>query len=291
MRPRGPLYDAHRVTRAPRVALAGGERAIVVEHAMDGETVAIRVLASFEPSEDERDRALYAARGLAALDDDPTDFYAMVKGHALLGRLVRDRDVRMTRTPTVFEAFAEMVLGQLVTSQEARASKRRLWAHAGALVPGTDLRAAPTAREVMDVPPWKLREMGVGARRVSALREGAKRGDALERLREREPEDAMGALESLRGVGPWTSNGVAASALGYADAVPFGDLWVPRLVTEALGGGPDGDDETLLAVLAPFRPHRARVCRVLEEGAPRPDTEPPRRAPRVDRHRRMPWRY
>jgi 3-methyladenine DNA glycosylase/8-oxoguanine DNA glycosylase len=292
--PRGALYDARRVTRAPRVALAGGADPLVAAFSHGDGAVTIELLSARELPAEALERALHAARGLMALDDDPTEFIELARAHPLLRRWLRDRDPRMARVPTVFEAFAEAVLGQLVTSQEARASQRRLWKCAGLLVPGTDLLAAPTAQAVADLPAWKLREIGVGTKRATTLRTGAKRGPALERLRERAPEDAMQALESLPGVGPWTSNGVAASAFGYADAVPLGDLWSPRAVTAAFGGGPDGTDETMLAALAPFRPHRARVVRLVEASSGAragAGDDPPRRVPRVDKHRRMPWRY
>ncbi|MCA9584397.1 MAG: hypothetical protein KC657_03470 [Myxococcales bacterium] len=292
--PRGPLYDPRRVARTPHVALQGGSDPLVASFSYSDGAVGIELRSSRELPAERLERALDAARGLMALDDDPTEFVEMARAHPLLRRWIRDRDPRMTRVPTVFEAFAEAVLGQLVTSQEARASQRRLWKHAGLLVPGTALLAAPTARAVADLPAWKLREIGVGSKRATTLRAGARRGDALERLRAREPEDAMRALESMPGVGPWTSNGVAASAFGYADAVPLGDLWSPSVVTAALGGGTGGTDETMLAVLAPFRPHRARVVRLIEaNGGPREVASdgPPPRKPRVDKHRRMPWRY
>ncbi|MFO0674389.1 MAG: hypothetical protein U0235_33070, partial [Polyangiaceae bacterium] len=215
-----------------------------------------------------------------------------------LGPLAKQHSPRLKRVPTVFEAFAEAVIAQLVTSDEAEDARKRLWAHAGLLIDGTRLRAAPTAEAVRAVPSWKMHAIGVGSRRFVTLHEGAKRGVAIERVaREHahEPEIFMEKLCSLRGVGPWTANRVAKNALGYADAVPVGDFHAPRVVTEALTEGRirDGDDAAMLEALAPFRPHRARVVALIERGwIARSPALPsaPRRRPRVDRHRREPWR-
>jgi 3-methyladenine DNA glycosylase/8-oxoguanine DNA glycosylase len=100
-------------------------------------------------------------------------------------------------------------------------------------------------------------------------------------------------LQSLHGVGPWTANLVARSALGYSDAVPIGDCHAPYVVTGALTGI-EGDDDAMLAALEPFRPHRARVVVLLDRAqfARRGvSSVPRRRLPRVDPHRREPWKY
>jgi 3-methyladenine DNA glycosylase/8-oxoguanine DNA glycosylase len=188
------------------------------------------------------------------------------------------------------------VIEQLVTGFEARVSVRRLWRIAGAPVPNTTLRAAPTAEQVTRVPMWKMHELGIGSRRAAALREGAHRGAALERLRSHPPEVAVEKIQSLPGVGPWTANAVARSGLGWSDAVPVGDFHAPYTIASALGGrddltreSPAEADAAMLEALEPFRPHRARVSLLLEGYVPAGQRR--WRLPRVDPHRREPWRY
>lgn len=283
--PRGGRYDARPIQRWPVRALRGGADGLAVGMALRGGEVEIVVFARGACSDDDAARTVEIGRGLAGVDDDPSGFVASVRRHPVLGPLVRRHDPRMTRTPTLFESLTEAILEQLVTVAEARAAMRRLWRLAGELIPGTSLRAAPTSGRIRDVPMWTLRAIGVGARRAVTLHACARRGAAIERLRELSPEVAMEKLESLRGIGPWTSNRVARAALGFADAVPVGDLHAPRLVTEALTGTP-GDDEAMLAALEPLRPHRARVVKLLEESLVRAGP-----LPRVDRHRRRPWAF
>jgi 3-methyladenine DNA glycosylase/8-oxoguanine DNA glycosylase len=84
-------------------------------------------------------------------------------------------------------------------------------------------------------------------------------------------------LRSLPGIGIWTTATVAHLVQGDADAVPVGDWHLPSMVAWALAGERRADDARMLELLEPFRPHRARVWRLIEAGAPMP----PRRAPRA----------
>ena len=82
----------------------------------------------------------------------------------------------------------------------------------------------------------------------------------------------------------WTAAEVGARALGDADAVPFGDYHVGKDVGAALAGRPL-DDSELAEVLAPWRPHRFRVVRlIMLSPLTRSEKRGPR-APRVDYRR------
>lgn len=292
VRPKGPRFHASPLKRFPIRALRGGPDGLGAAYALRPEGIAITILARGECSDEDTAWALDAARGLAALDDDPTEFFAIARQHPLVERLARRYDCRLPRSVTVFESFARLVIEQLVTTWEARTSTRKLFGHAGQLVEGTRLRAAPTPKAVLGVPPWKMHAFGIGIRRVRTLREGARRGAALERLRAIDPAIAIEKMQSLPGVGPWTANGVARAAFAYADAVPVADFHAHDVVSLALTGE-RGDDARMLELLEPFRPHRARVAKLLMMGEvfeALPNVRP-RPLPRIDPHRREPWRY
>jgi|GEM_PF-1529300 len=293
--PRGGRYDVRPLRRRPVRALRGGPQALVAAFGVRDGGVEITLLATApECPASDVEWAMASARAMVAVDDDPTEFLAIADRHPLIATLAKRFDCRLVRTPTVFEAFTRTVIEQLVTTFEASASIRRLTWIAGAVVPGTTLRAAPTSHAVLEVPPWKLHAIGIGSRRSRTLREGARRAAALERLRDVDPELAATKLESLPGVGPWTANLVARAALGWADAVPVRDFHAHYVVTEALTGE-RGDDDAMLEVLAPFRPHRARVVELIMQGQIAdvlPGFERMRRPlPRIDPHRREPWKY
>ncbi|MBI2392886.1 MAG: DNA-3-methyladenine glycosylase 2 family protein [Deltaproteobacteria bacterium] len=292
--PRGGRYELRLVLGRRRMrALAGGDDAIVASFSEDDDgQVAIEILAAGAAPPEAVDRAIEQAIGIAGLDDDPGDFPRLARAHPTLARLHRRYEgARLGRTATVFESFAASVIEQLVTFDEARAARNRMVQRYGARVPGSTLIAFPTAEAVAKIPAYDLRALGVGLRRATTLLQGAARGRRLEALRARAPDDAMAALQSLRGVGPWTANKVAIEALGHADGVLVGDAGAPFVVTMALTGLAGGDDE-MLACLEPYRPHRARVLElfhlafVFEHAVP----GVPRRAPpTIDPHRRRPW--
>lgn len=286
-RPKGPLYDPRRLLRRPIRALRGGEDGIAVAFAAKAGAIAVDVLARGQHDDEDVARAMDAARGIAALDDDPSEFYAMANKHPVLAEHARRFDVRVARMATVFEAFTNAVIEQLVTGYESRNSIMRLGWIAGEAIEGTRHRAPPTVEGVKRVPMWKMHAIGIGSRRAAALRSGALRGPALERLREVDPETAITKLMSLRGVGPWTANAVARDGLGWADAVPIADCHAPYLVTGALGGEEAGDEE-MVRLLEPFRPHRTRVVILIERGHQAAGRY---RVPRVDAHRREPWKF
>jgi 3-methyladenine DNA glycosylase/8-oxoguanine DNA glycosylase len=102
------------------------------------------------------------------------------------------------------------------------------------------------------------------------IRRAAARAPALERLataRTRaELDAARAALESLPGIGGWTSAEVARLALGDPDAVSVHDFHLPNLVGWNLAGEPRGTDERMLELLEPYRGQRGRVQRLLEAG-------------------------
>lgn len=292
VRPKGPRFHASRLRKFPIRALRGGPDGLGVAYALKPEGIAVTILARGVCSGEDTEWAMNAARGIAALDDDPTEFFDLARQNPLVERLARRFDVRMPRTVTVFESFARVVIEQLVTTWEAHTSTRKLFGHTGLLVEGTRLRAAPTPQAVLGVAPWKMHAFGIGVRRVRTLREGARRGAALERLRDVDPALAIEKIQSLPGVGPWTANGVARAALGYPDAVPVGDFHAHDLVSLALTGE-RGDDARMLDLLEPFRPHRGRAAHLITMGQvyeQLPNVEP-RPLPRIDPHRREPWKY
>lgn len=296
--PRGGPYDLgltvgrDKTGRGVLRVLAGGPEAIVARFFAEGRAVGIEILATAAVSAARVEEAMERARGIAALDDDPRGFAELVAGNPLLSRWHRRfAGVRLSKSPSVFEVVASAIFGQLVTYEEARAARGRMVRRYGAKVEGTELCAFPTPEVVAAIAPHELRAMGLGLRRAATLREVARRAAALERLRERPADEAIAAVQSIRGVGPWTANKLAIGALGWPDAVLVGDAVAPFVITMAMTGKAGGDAE-MLACLEPYRPHRARVhqlfdlAEVLDHHVP---GVPKRPMPTVDWHRKRPW--
>jgi 3-methyladenine DNA glycosylase/8-oxoguanine DNA glycosylase len=138
------------------------------------------------------------------------------------------------------------------------------------------LRVPPDARTLLALPDWDWHRAGVDRTRRRTIRAVATVADRLE---EAVDLDAVAALDRLRrvpGVGAWTAAEVAQRAWGDADAVSVGDYNIPNLVGWALTGART-DDAGMLALLAPYQPHRHRVVRLIEVSG----VAPPRRGPRL----------
>jgi 3-methyladenine DNA glycosylase/8-oxoguanine DNA glycosylase len=291
---RARKYDlAMQIGRWRMRPIRGGADGLAVGFVQVGAEVAIDVYAAGTVHPGDVDETVTRAMGMSGLDDDPSGFDDLARQHPLVAELHRRfPGVRMTRTPTVWEMFARAVIEQLVTGLEAKETRRRIWRRYGPRVGTTDIIAPPLPEVMARVAPWELRPLGLSLKRAAPFVDGARHAVFLESLRTMTPEIAMAKIQHLRGVGKWTANLVAMRALGHADAVLVGDSGAPLVTTMALTGKRGGDDE-MVACLEPFRPHRARVYRLLEiaqfHGA-LPQV-PAYRAPRVDPHRRFPWRH
>ena len=117
-------------------------------------------------------------------------------------------------------------------------------------------------------------------RRADLVRAVAARANRLEEIVAMPLPDAYRRLRAMPGIGPWTAAEVAVRALGDRDAVSVGDYHLPSLVAYALAGERKATDERMLELLEPFRGHRARVIRLLEESGIRPEMHGPRMQPR-----------
>jgi 3-methyladenine DNA glycosylase/8-oxoguanine DNA glycosylase len=245
--------------------------------------------------------ALAAAGAWLGLDDDPSELAAVAARHPVT-RAIHSHtgDVRLSRLPTVREAFGRAVLHQLVQTAEARRSCAQLAARHGTATPA-GVWAWPTPNQLGATPAWTLRRCGISLRGATALHAGAVADGRLTQVvpppGARDGWDVLDRrLRGLPGVGVWTSAKTRA-ALGDPDAVAVGDYNLPAFVCTVLhghahGDGPDGrwTDAAMLAALQPFAGERGRIIRLLQAGAARGIVAgPTRRAPRAARSAHRYW--
>src|SRR6185437_16629402 len=112
--------------------------------------------------------------------------------------------------------------------------------------------------------------------RARTIAGAARAAGRLEEIGAMAAADADRRLQSLPGIGPWTSAEVRQRACGDADAVSVGDYNLPAAVGWALAGRVV-DDAGLLDLLAPYAGHRHRAARLVELSG----LAPPRRGPRL----------
>jgi 3-methyladenine DNA glycosylase/8-oxoguanine DNA glycosylase len=225
------------------------------------------------------ERALEAAPAFAGVDDDRGGF---VPANRLLADLDRRRPgLRIGRSGAVLEALIPAILEQKVTGTEARRAYRGIITRWGEPAPGPfGLRLLPRPDELAVVPYHAFHPLGLERRRADLVRAVCARAARFEEIVAMPLPDAYRRLRAMPGIGPWTAAEVAFRALGDRDAVSVGDYHLPSLVAFALAGERRATDERMLELLEPFRGHRGRVIRLLEESGIRPEAHGPRMQPR-----------
>jgi len=174
--------------------------------------------------------------------------------------------LRLGRTGRVLEALIPAVIEQRVAGKDAFGAWRRLVTKFGSPAPGpapARMRVPPPAEVWRRIPSWEFHLANVDPGRARTVVGCAQRADSLERLIHRSAEQAREAMTSLPGVGIWTAAETAQRAFGDADALSIGDYHLSNVVGCSLLGHRI-DDDAMVELLAPLRPHRHRAVRLLE---------------------------
>lgn len=174
--------------------------------------------------------------------------------------------LRLGRTGRVLEALIPAVLEQRVPGKDAFRAWRLLVTKYGTPAPGpapARMRVPPPAEVWRRIPSWEFHRANVDPGRARTIVGCAQRASSLERLTSWPTEKAREALMSLPGVGIWTAAETAQRAFGDPDALSVGDYHVPKMIGWTFLGRP-GNDEEMVELLEPMRPHRHRVVRLLE---------------------------
>jgi 3-methyladenine DNA glycosylase/8-oxoguanine DNA glycosylase len=207
--------------------------------------------------------ALEQAPAALGLLDDRAGFDPK---HPVVRELHRDAEgLRLPRTQRVLEAVVPAVLSQRVTGFEAKRSFRQLVERWGEPAPGPGgLLLPPPAALIAELGYYDLHVIGVEQARADALKRACAHAHRLEEAGFLPSPELRSRLETIPGVGVWSSAEVARVALGDADAVSVGDFHLKHLVCHALAGEPRGSDARMLELLEPFAGHRGRVCLLIE---------------------------
>jgi 3-methyladenine DNA glycosylase/8-oxoguanine DNA glycosylase len=215
------------------------------------------------------DWALEGAAELLGLHDDPA---AWSPGHDKVAELHRrNPGIRFGRTRLVFEAALFATVGQKVTGQEAARGLRGMTRRFSDPAPGPNggLVLPPDPERLAEAAYHDFHDMGIEKKRADTVRRLASDAVRLDRLASRPVEDARRYLARTRGVGEWTVAETLVVSHGDPDAVSVGDFHLKHVVSWHLAGEERGTDLRMLELLESFRPHRARVVRLLErEGRP-----------------------
>ncbi|MFD1858629.1 DNA-3-methyladenine glycosylase 2 family protein [Aeromicrobium camelliae] len=205
--------------------------------------------------------AVRQAPRLLGYEDRPDEFRPDLAWLADLHR--RTPGLRLPRTDRVLEALIPAILEQKVLGVDAFAAWRRLLQQHGDPAPGPvppGLRVPLSAERWARLAVWDWHRAGVTPERYRTAQAVARIGDRWEHL---SPDRLRAALRAAPGVGPWTVAETLMRARGDADAVPWGDYHLGRIVGTAFLGRILDDDAEVAKLLAPFAPHRYRALRLL----------------------------
>ncbi len=187
------------------------------------------------------------------------------------------RPFLLGRTDRLWDSLVGGILGQKVQAKNAYASRRHMARRYGDPAPGPNGGwILPSPERVADMGYSDLHPCGVERKRAEIILRAAREMPRLDRLVERTPEQVAARLERIRGIGPWTTAMITATAMGNADAVPVGDFHLPNTVAWHLAGEERGDDARMLELLEPFNGHRWRVIRLAKSNG-----SAPKRGPRL----------
>lgn len=186
-----------------------------------------------------------------------------------------------------------VVLEQKVTHDQARHGWRTLVrlaaAHDAEPAPGpapAGMLLPPTAEAVLRIPSWDWHARAwVQPSQSRTVLEVARRAETIDRLgRDVSPGDTAGLarlarrLESIPGIGPWSTAEALQRSHGAADLVSVGDFHLAQFVGQVLTGRRT-DDAGMLRLLAPWAGHRHRVVRLISLSGERKQAFGPKLAP------------
>jgi len=222
-------------------------------------------------------------RDLLGLSDDVTSFQPE---HPVVAKMWHQfNGLRVCASHTLWHDLAWLVPGQRVATVDAARQWAKLVRAYGHVVPGrAELHVPPAAERIAQLAYHELHSCELERKRATALIAAARQAPRFERGTTDAPDLVRRRLETIPGIGPWMSTNVVTMTCGAADEVVLGDYGQPSYVSWALAGERRGDDERMLELLEPFRPHRWRVIRlIMSAGIAPPRHGPRRRNPRIDR--------
>jgi DNA-3-methyladenine glycosylase II len=160
---------------------------------------------------------------------------------------------RGRRPGDAYGALVRSIVGQQLSTRSARAIFGRLI--------GLFDDRTPTPRELLDVDPQTLREVGLSRAKVAYLRDLAERVEDgeldLQGIAELPDEDVAAQLTQVKGLGPWSVQMFLIFHLGRPDVLPVGDLGIRRAIQDQYGLDEPPDAAEMERIAEPWRPNRS----------------------------------
>ncbi len=198
--------------------------------------------------------------GLLGLDEDAAAFARLARKLGLARLVAQREELRISRTPSVFDGVLWSIIGQQINFPFACLLKRRLIERAG--TPFADgLIAPPTPAAVAALDPAELLPLQFSRQKadyvVATARLIASGQLDLESLHAMSATRAERTLLAIRGLGPWSVNYLMMRSLGFPDCVPLGDTGVTSGLKSLLKLDERPDVDATRRLMAMFSPYRS----------------------------------
>ena len=204
-----------------------------------------------------------------SLDHDGGEWAAVGTRDPVIGRLqVEHKFLRPVCFYSAYEAATSFVIGQRIARRQGARIKAWLGEQAGDRIEldGRTFIAFPGPQrllEMRDVPGLPAEKVA----RLHGLAQAALDGRLdTERLRSLPTADALDELQALRGVGPFTAEGILFRGCGVADDVPGEDSLTRAAVTDLYGLAEPPDDAAFHELTERWRPFRMWAIVLLRVG-------------------------
>ena len=213
----------------------------------------------------ETEAGIEGLRFVLGVEDDHSEFLDRFRDDELLAGPVRHlKGLRPIRTATVTHALLRAVVGQLITSREARSIEWRLLRDTTSRV--GQLQAPPLPEHLASFAPAELNRYRLPSRKATTLVRICRTLDP-ERLRRLPPDAAAARLEQERGIGPYSVGVVWTQGLGRFDRGIVGDLGLLKICSAIEGRWLEAEDTA--RILGRYEEWAGLACVYLMAGASR----------------------
>lgn len=212
--------------------------------------------------------AMSTLKILLGLSIDLTDFYRLARSNPRIMELVKKfRGVKPPRFPSIFETLLNAISCQQVSLSVGLLLLNRLVQNYGRRVTGynssASLRAFPLPNDLSDLKLDNLRQLGFSFQKskyiVGLANLIVNKKMNLEELAKMNDEEALEYLQTIQGVGRWSSQYVLLRGLGRLNRFPADDVGAQNGLQSFLNLRKQPDYERTLRLIEPYQPYSGLI--------------------------------